>query len=42
MDEKVAVYVDNLLLFLGDMQNSLLKAMDIIKNFGQLSGLTIN
>lgn len=42
MEEKVALYVDDLLLFLGDTQTSLSRAMDIIKHFGHLSGLTIN
>lgn len=42
MEEKVALYADDLLLFLRDTQTSLSKAMDIIKDFGHLSGLTIN
>lgn len=39
---KVALYADDLLLFLGDTQGSLWKAMDIIKKFGHISGLTRN
>lgn len=42
VEEKVALYADDLLLFLGDTQNSLVKAMDIIKKCCQFSGLTIN
>lgn len=41
-EQKVALYADDLLLFLGDTQGSLLKAMEIITNFGQFSGLIIN
>lgn len=41
-EENVALYADDLLLFLGDTQSSLLKVMQIIKNFGQFSGLTRN
>lgn len=42
VEEKVLLYVDDLLLLLGDSQNSLRKSMENIKNFGQFSGLTLN
>lgn len=42
LEEKVALYADDLLLFLGDTQDSLWKAMNIINRFGQISGLKIN
>lgn len=41
VEEKVALYADDLLLFLGDIQTSLLRVMEIIKN-GQFSRLTIS
>lgn len=42
VEEKVPLYVDDLLIFQEDMQTSQLKAMEIIKHFCQFSGLTIN
>lgn len=41
-EEKVAMYADDILLFLGDTQTSLLAAMRLIKEFGYFSGLKIN
>lgn len=41
-EKKVAMYADNVLLFLGDTQSSLRAAMGIVKYFGYFSGLVIN
>lgn len=41
-EDKVELYADNKLLFLGDTQTSLLNVMKIIKNFRQFFGLTMN
>lgn len=41
-EEKISLYVDNVLLFLGYVNQSLTKAMDIIERFGVFSGLSIN
>lgn len=39
--EKIALYAD-VVLFLGDTQESLVAAMDIITDFGRISGVNIN
>lgn len=36
------LYTEDILLFLGDMEHSLITAMEIIKIFDSLSGLSIN
>lgn len=41
-EDKLALYADDLLLFLGDMRESPREAMRIINNFGAISGLKIN
>lgn len=40
--EKIALYANDVLLFLGDTRGSLAEAMDIIIDFGQISCLNIN
>lgn len=40
--EKISLYVDDIPLFLGDANQSLTTAMDIIKRFGMFSGLSRN
>lgn len=40
--DRIALYADDILLFLGDMSNSLLKAMRIVESFGSFTGLEIN
>lgn len=42
IEEKLILYTDDLLLLLGDTQNSLRKSMEEMKNFGQFCGLIIN
>ncbi|XP_073497707.1 exosome complex component RRP46 isoform X1 [Phyllobates terribilis] len=42
LEEKIALYADDLLLFLGDPSESLSCAMQIIERFGAISGLKIN
>lgn len=43
MDEqKILLYADDILLFLGNANHSLTAAMDIIKRFGVFSGLSIS
>lgn len=41
-EEKLAMYADDVLLFLGDTQSYLGAAMGIVKDFGHVSGLVIN
>lgn len=41
-DEKIALYADNILLYLGDMGQSLTKAISLVEKFGSFSGLDIN
>lgn len=41
-EEKIAMYADDILLFLGDTQDSLRTAMGMIEDFGHFSGLKIN
>lgn len=42
MEEKIALYSDDLLLFLEDASASLDEAVTVIETFGKYSGLTIN
>lgn len=42
LHEKLMLYADDMLLFLGDTSQSLLGVMNIIEQFGHFSGLTIN
>lgn len=41
-EDKIALYADNILLFWGDTSKSLLKAMRMVEEFGNFSGLEIN
>lgn len=41
-EEKVAMYADDILLFLADTQDSLQTAMGIVEEFGLFFGLSIN
>lgn len=41
-EERIALYADDVLIFLGDTERSLRQVMDIFSRFGILSGLTIN
>lgn len=41
-EETIALYTDDVLLFLGDSQSSLATAMNIVGKFGRFSGLVIN
>lgn len=41
-EEKIALYADDVLLFLVDTQSSLSAAMEVIENVGQISGLRIH
>lgn len=41
-EDKIALYNDDVLLFLGDTDSSLVAAMDIVEEFGWFSGLVIN
>lgn len=41
-EEKIALYANYILLFLGDTRSSLSAAMDVIIDFGQFSSLNIN
>lgn len=42
MEEKIALYADDMLLFLEDASNSLDMAAKVIETFGTYSGLSIN
>ncbi|XP_069594530.1 putative ATP-dependent RNA helicase TDRD12 [Ranitomeya imitator] len=42
VEEKIALYADDILLFLADPDDSLKGAIEIIERFGALSGLKIN
>lgn len=41
-EERIALYADDVLIFLGDTERSLRQAMDIFSRFGKLSDLSIN
>lgn len=41
-EEKIALYADDVLLFLGDMGSSLEKVIQLVERFGSLSGLIVN
>lgn len=41
-EERIALYANDVLLFLGHTQSSLVTAMNIIKEFGRFSGQAIN
>ena len=41
-EERIALYADDVLLFLGDTNQSIKQAMTIFRDFGKLSGLVIN
>lgn len=41
-DEKIALYADDVLLFLGDTETSLDAAMELVEEFGGISGISIN
>lgn len=41
-EEKISLYVDNTLLYLGDTEHSLRAVMHLTDQFGQLSGFAIN
>lgn len=42
LHEKLMLYADDMLLFLGDTSHSLIGVMAIIEQFGHFTGLTIN
>lgn len=42
LEDKLALYADDSLLFLGDTSTSLVKLMELIHTFGTFSGFTIN
>lgn len=42
LEEKIALYADDMLLFLEDTDSSLIAAFEVIKRYGSYSGLTIN
>lgn len=42
IEEKIALYADDMLLFLEDTTSSLTAAFEVIKTYGSFSGLTIN
>lgn len=41
-EDKIALYADDVLFFLGDTEPSLTAAMNIVEEFGRFSGLAIN
>lgn len=41
-EERIALYADDMLFFLGDKGSSLEKVMHIVEEFGNFSGLSIN
>ena len=41
-DERIALYAFDILLYLGDTEQSLVKAMNIVEEFGSFTGLEIN
>lgn len=41
-EEWIALYADDVLIFLGDMEGSLNQVLEILSSFGRLSGLSIN
>lgn len=41
-EERIALYTDDVLLFLGDMGPSLVRAMQLLEGFRRISGLIVN
>lgn len=41
-EDRIALYANNVLFFLGDMESFLTTAMHIMEEFGRFSGLVIN
>lgn len=41
-EDRIALYADDILFFLGDMDPSLAAVMNIVEDFGRFSGLVIN
>lgn len=41
-EERIALYADDVLLFLGAMGPSLVRAMQLVEGFGRISGLIVN
>lgn len=41
-EERIALYADDVLIFLGDLEGSLNQVLEILSGFGRVSGLSIN
>lgn len=41
-EERIALYADDVLLFLGDTEHSLRQAINTVERFGNLTGLVVN